>query len=1028
VIARAVLAAVMAWGCASAAQHPTVYITRDDITRARDNVKRYAWAREIAAVIRTEADKWLARDDAWIRNVVPKPGAAYAYGLSNCPVCGGEWGPWGLKGASFDRPGTVRCTRGHTMPDATHPDPGTGYVGPDGRTHYFIGAYNSFVIETLTFSGLENLVYAYTLTGDERYAAKASVILDAIAAIYPGSHKGCWDYPSNPPSGRLDRPWYQASRVLVHYVDHYDQLFPSASMNAPSVTTGLTRRKNIEDNLLRDGGRYCYDLSKAGRLHNGEADYLRGALAVGLALDIPEYVRWAVDGPFGIRAMLANDIDRDGHYYEITPMYAEHTRELYFTFLEPLRNSRVQPYPEGLDLYKHPKLQLYFRPHNLSLFGAGHLPRYGDVAPDFEKRPVSARPFERSDYDWLEKLWTRSRDAVTGSLLAWVSNGRIDEFRSLRTTSDPTGQTIPDRRIRAGMSTYREPGDQVGGSFPERTWMLFHAAPPPSAGPIPVEWQRRLTGSHFIGGKGLAVLRAGQGEQSQELMMRFGPSLNHTHYDALNLNYIARGYELTYDLGYGHTAATQTQVGWSRTTASHNTVIVNERSQLEGGRTTGSLNLFADSPDVRAVDASAESNYSKENVSVYRRVVALISSGPEPYLLDIFRVKGGSQHDWGFHALSPNASFEGVALGAEEAGSLAGPAVDWRAQQGSDGDLKGHPNAPSWVPPPGNGYGFLSHPRRGTPAGAWTATWQVDPATALRVHMAAAPGTEVVTALANGLYPHYPQARYVFARRKGTDLASVYLSAIEPGGKESRIRSVERVPMAGDGVTAKVTHRDGVEDWVYSQADSFVHARVAGGKLAALTLAGASQFTGFQWRVDTSKVGWTGTIGAVDVATSSFTTSASPDPALVTGATIVFRNPDYSQTSAYRIARVEKGRIYLEGTVSLGIGQVDAISGATKFTSMIPHEYAFSDRVTGDNGYFRGKVIRTAAGTGTRVRGVRIGTPITLTVDSTASLKAGDKFEYLDLQPGDQYQIVPTIHITFPGGKPKAPRGVTVTR
>lgn len=95
--------------------------------------------------------------------------------------------------------------------------------------------------ETLAFKAADSLAYAYTLTGDEHYAAKAGLILDALAAIYPGGDKSSWDYPSHPPSGRLNRPWYQAARVLVHYVDQYDQVFASPSLDAPSATASPCR-------------------------------------------------------------------------------------------------------------------------------------------------------------------------------------------------------------------------------------------------------------------------------------------------------------------------------------------------------------------------------------------------------------------------------------------------------------------------------------------------------------------------------------------------------------------------------------------------------------------------------------------------------------------------------------------------------------------------------------------------------------------------------------------------------------------
>ena len=219
-----------------AKRHPTVFVSPDEILRARTNIARFPWARQIADAVRLEADAWLRRDDGWLRSVVPPPGAAFAYGITGCPICGAFWGPWARDSATFDNPGGVTCRNGHRLPDADHPDSGSGYVAPDGRIHYIVGAYNAWVVETLTFKALENLVHAYTLTGNERYAEKASVILDALAAIYPNSHKGCWDYPSSPLSGRLDRPWYQASRVLIHYVDQYDQLFHSKALDLPSVT------------------------------------------------------------------------------------------------------------------------------------------------------------------------------------------------------------------------------------------------------------------------------------------------------------------------------------------------------------------------------------------------------------------------------------------------------------------------------------------------------------------------------------------------------------------------------------------------------------------------------------------------------------------------------------------------------------------------------------------------------------------------------------------------------------------------
>ena len=61
-------------------------------------------------------------------------------------------------------------------------------------------------------------------------------------------------------------------------------------------------------------------------LNNGVADYQRGHMVVAAAMGISEYMKFAVDGPFGLRNMLENNIDCDGQYYETSSGYAEHVR------------------------------------------------------------------------------------------------------------------------------------------------------------------------------------------------------------------------------------------------------------------------------------------------------------------------------------------------------------------------------------------------------------------------------------------------------------------------------------------------------------------------------------------------------------------------------------------------------------------------------------------------------------------------------------------------------------------------------
>jgi len=948
-------------------RHPAVYLTPTDIERAKINITRFAWAKVVYDRIIREAEAWAAKDDAWLLAQVPPKGACFAYGFTGCPVCGAGWGIWDKARASFENPGHVTCDNGHVLPDPAHPDHGQGYVGPDGRIHYFVGSYNAWVIEKLTL---------------------------AAAAIYPSCDKGSWDYPSDPPSGRLDRPWYQVSRVLVHLIDQYDQIYHSPALDAPSVEPGLTRRRDIEDNLLRNGAAYCYEHSLEGPLHNGAADYIRGALAAGLCLGIPEYVRWAVEGPFGIYSLLENNVGRDGQYYETSALYADHARNLYVTFAEPLLNCRQEPYPNGLDLYEHPRFGALMSLLNLSLMCAGHRPSFGDTAPDLSKIDTPAKPFEASDFIALERLFARSRTEdgrqTPASLLDYLAGGQVDDMRT-------------------------EAQDPV--------WLLFHAqAAPSSQTSPPPESRRRLEGSHFLGQKGIGILRSDR-RPEQAVLLRFGPSLNHGHSDDLNFNYFARGSELTYDLGYD-LGSTHTQVGWAKQTASHNLIVVDESSQQ--GKTGGSLHLFAGFPGLKLIEASAENSYEIRGIRLYRRTLALVDA-ENPYLLDIFRVRGGRRHDYVSHFLGRLTRIAGVGLGQEEKGSLAGSDIAWGLKQLSDGDMDGHPNNPYWNPPPGNGYGFLVKPRRGRTEEGWSAEWKVDEETRIRLLLAGQPETEVIQAEAPGISPKYPRAEYIIARRTGQDLASRYAAVIEAYAERGGVKKIERLalqrePWDSDAEALLITLRDGTKDYIYSSLDGephsaaglsfagkFIFARVVADRLLKLCFAGTREFSGLGWTVRAENPGWEGTVTALDERSLSIITdSPIPGGQRLEGALVNFSNTGYSRATAYRIARVRKAGgktlLVLDEPFVLGKGKVTEVEGGTAIISRIPHEYARS--VTRrDSGFFQGKMLRSDSGAVTRIIRTVPGANLRLEVEDAALFQKGEAFRYCDIQAGDRWHI-----------------------
>ncbi|MBA2669973.1 MAG: heparinase II/III family protein, partial [Gemmatimonadetes bacterium] len=737
-----------------ASRHPTVQIGPDDVAHARAQIKNDPEVRDWLASVGRNAAPWRDKTPEWVHSVLPEPGAAYAMGYVGCPICGSSWhtGNWLRMRASFDNPGQVICDQGHALPDEQHPDPGTGYVGPDGRTHYFQGSYNTYVIEILSYSMAEPFSFLYLLGGDDDAGRMGAVILDELARIYPSSTKGAWDYPSPKPHGRLNRPNYQTSRALVRYIDMYDRLHGHPAMDEPSSVPGLTRRENIERNLILNGGNYCYEQAlKMGGLHNGQADYVRGALATGVILGIPEYVKWAADGPSGIRTMLANNIDRDGRYFESSAGYALHTRNLYLTFTEPLFHYRGSAFPEGLNLYDDPAMQAFLLLPDGAMSCLGYRPTFGDIIPTTTQTTGTAGIASPEDIYFAEILSRRVTDPA-----------RRDEYRSLLAH---LVSTRPDGR--SGRVT---------------PWRTFHGLERPvtDTQALDVRYRRILDGSHFVGQKGVAVLRQGNGDAAQAAILRFGPSLVHGHFDDLNINYYARDWELTYDLGY-KLGSTHTQQGFAKQTVSHNTVVVDEKSH-GGGMFGGSLLHFTSAPGLALAEGSSMV-YAHTGVSDYRRLFAL---APE-YALDLFRVRGGKQHDLPLHSMSEEVDFEHVTFGPPQDGSLAGPDYRWGNLQLDDGDMEGHPNRPYWNPPPGNGYGFLMAPEWADPQSSWSATWKWTDAASTRFAVLALDegGTSVVSALAPGIRPEFPKARHVIRRRAGDDLESAFASVWQSWNNET---------------------------------------------------------------------------------------------------------------------------------------------------------------------------------------------------------------------------------------------------
>ena len=118
---------------------------------------------------------------------------------------------------------------------------------------------------------------------------------------------------------------------------------------------------------------------KSPALHNGNCDYLQGALAVGRVLGIPQYIDFVLQSDLSIFNFIDNTIDRDGQYYETSFSYSQHAVELFSHHAEMLRNFRSPKYPQGVNLYDLPKLRSNYLRAERDIDCAGHQPALGDA-------------------------------------------------------------------------------------------------------------------------------------------------------------------------------------------------------------------------------------------------------------------------------------------------------------------------------------------------------------------------------------------------------------------------------------------------------------------------------------------------------------------------------------------------------------------------------------------------------------------------------------------------------------------------
>lgn len=268
-----------------------------------------------------------------------------------------------------------------------------------------------------------------------------------------------------------------------------------------------------------------------------------------------------------------------------------------------------------------------------------------------------------------------------------------------------------------------------------------------------------------LAGIGLGVLRRQNGANPLCAMIDYGiHGGGHGHPDKLNIVLYGLGRELVLDNGRISYSVPEYQ-SWCRTTAAHNTVVIDGKNQLED---TGRMLFFKETPHYTAVLAASDGAYPGYAL---RRFLVMA----DDLLIDVFAVRGEkmAQIDWVLHSRGKLES-----------------TLDFTAREEPLGTT--------------NGYQHLKNLQQAPGGADAICTFTQDDKRSYRVLTPDGPETMCVSGTGIG---YYLTDNVPFLMRRRDATSTVFVTVYDLSG-EKNIQTVSRIPLTLDG--KPVPETDGV--------------------------------------------------------------------------------------------------------------------------------------------------------------------------------------------------------------------------
>lgn len=886
------------------------YYTPEQIERARERYRTDERAQRHVQTLkdRTAYVMEMSDDELW-RFIPPAqlPRATFLWrGQGNfpgCPECGSEifrvgggFYPWTM---SRDKPWQVKCPNcesvfptndfashyendfeGECDMSGEYPDDGSGWVSPGGLRHYFVGHWGQWQRWDDVLRAIPDLAEIYLVTGEEPYARTVTVLLCRLAEVYPDTK---YDAQSN--YGALGRilPWcWENMQVVTPISIAYDSVWPYMRAMGDETLRTFLAGKGVEDWCAHVDQGFLQDIAR-NMIHtdqylSNEGDHQAGFAVVALVwgdndpargITTNEMLEWLATGRGNMEYLVWNDIYADGFPNEASPGYSSAVSVKAWRIARDMARA-------GYDLFASPRM-------------------------------------EATAHVWLDITMCGLQQPAIGDYGSILGGGRAGwDPQMLRWAWERYGDPRFAKAITAR-------GNPAPGLFEPDLREEIAAAAAQHPGPV-------VSGTRNISQFGCAILESHVTDRPRALSLYYGSAAGgHGHHDRLNIELYAHGRSMMPDLGYPDQWGSKTQQFHNNST-SHYVVQIDETGHQTMAR--GNLHFLADLDEVQVVEASGESAYPNL-ADLYRRTTALVDvSDTDFYLVDIFRVRGGSRHDWLFHG-PPQEGFEAerLALSEPREGTLAGPDVEVGAA--FEGDRR-------------SGYQWLHSVQQAVPEADWTVTYPpADGRAGLRMTMLPGCAREVFVAQVDSprIRAALPATLPWVVARNETEGMSTFAAVIRTPHDADCIEAVEAIPLpAGSpegAVALQVTTAEFV-DTIYSTLDPTARAVVGEqftaaarfvlvrrdreGGLVSVHAVGAESLEAADFSL-ASRGELEGVVTAIDPEANTLTVQGFPPLDSLAGQSVLFSNA-LRQTN-FQVETVAPDN----GNALLGTGYVSLITG-----------------------------------------------------------------------------------------------------